>query len=198
MNKTVSLLAKVKQGDRLAFNELYKQYYLSSRAYAQLLLDPEEAENVIQDVFINIWLRREGLDDSLSFQGYLLRSVYNTSLNVLKKRSRLNEYKSSLEQEIAETGYNYYDPDANDVIQRLYNQELRAEIDAAIESLPPRCREVFSLSYIQDIPSKEISERLGISLSTVDNHIYTALKLLREKLGRYKTFQAILLLCHIL
>lgn len=194
MNNTVSLIEKVKSGDRLAFNQLYKQYYLSLRSYAELLLDTAEAEDVVQEVFTNVWLHRERLDHSLSFQGYLLRSVYNTSLNVLKKRSRSNDYRSSLEQEITEMGYSYYDPDANDVIRQLYNQDLRSELDAAIKSLPARCREVFFLSYIQDIPSKEISEQLGISLSTVDNHIYTALKLLRGKLGRYKTFRMLLLL----
>ena len=182
MNNTTSLIERVRKGDRIAFNELYRQYYLSLRSYAELFLDEEESEDVVQDVFLNVWLRREGLDDSQSLQGYLLRSVYNSSLNVLKKKGRSNDYRSVYEQEIEEIGYKYYDPDANDVIRKLYNQDLRAEINAAINSLPARCREVFTLSYLHDIPSKEISLQLGISLSTVDNHIYSALKLLREKL----------------
>jgi len=182
MNNTTSLIERVRKGDRIAFNELYRQYYLSLRSYAELFLDEEESEDVVQDVFLNVWLRREGLDDSQSLQGYLLRSVYNSSLNVLKKKGRSNDYRSVYEQEIEEIGYKYYDPDANDVIRKLYNQDLRAEINAAINSLPARCREVFTLSYLHDMPSKEISLQLGISLSTVDNHIYSALKLLREKL----------------
>ncbi len=182
MNNTTSLIERVRKGDRIAFNELYRQYYLSLRSYAELFLDEEESEDVVQDVFLNVWLRKEGLDDSQSLQGYLLRSVYNSSLNVLKKKGRSNDYRSVYEQEIEEIGYKYYDPDANDVIRKLYNQDLRAEINAAINSLPARCREVFTLSYLHDIPSKEISLQLGISLSTVDNHIYSALKLLREKL----------------
>lgn len=182
MNNTTSLIERVRKGDRIAFNELYRQYYLSLRSYAELFLDEEESEDVVQDVFLNVWLRKEGLDDSQSLQGYLLRSVYNSSLNVLKKKGRSNDYRSVYEQEIEEIGYKYYDPDANDVIRKLYNQDLRAEINAAINSLPARCREVFTLSYLHDMPSKEISLQLGISLSTVDNHIYSALKLLREKL----------------
>ncbi len=182
MNNTTSLIERVRKGDRIAFNELYRQYYLSLRSYAELFLDEEESEDVVQDVFLNVWLRKEGLDDSQSLQGYLLRSVYNSSLNVLKKKGRSNDYRSVYEQEIEEIGYKYYDPDANDVIRKLYNQDLRAEINAAINNLPARCREVFTLSYLHDIPSKEISLQLGISLSTVDNHIYSALKLLREKL----------------
>ncbi|CAK7067540.1 MAG: ECF RNA polymerase sigma-E factor [Parabacteroides distasonis] len=182
MNNTTSLIERVRKGDRIAFNELYRQYYLSLRSYAELFLDEEESEDVVQDVFLNVWLRKEGLDDSQSLQGYLLRSVYNSSLNVLKKKGRSNDYRSVYEQEIEEIGYKYYDPDANDVIRKLYNQDLRTEINAAINSLPARCREVFTLSYLHDMPSKEISLQLGISLSTVDNHIYSALKLLREKL----------------
>ena len=182
MNNTTSLVERVRKGDRIAFNELYRQYYPSLRSYAELFLDEEESEDVVQDVFLNVWLRKEGLDDSQSLQGYLLRSVYNSSLNILKKKGRSNDYRSVYEQEIEEIGYKYYDPDANDVIRKLYNQDLRTEINAAINSLPARCREVFTLSYLHDMPSKEISLQLGISLSTVDNHIYSALKLLREKL----------------
>lgn len=182
MNNKTSLVERIKKGDRIAFNELYRRYYPSLRSYAELFLDEEESEDVVQDVFLNVWLRKERLDDSLSLQGYLLRSVYNSSLNILKKKGRSNDYRSMYEQEIEEIGYKYYDPDTNDVIRKLYNQDLRAEINAAINSLPARCREVFTLSYLHDMPSKEISLQLGISLSTVDNHIYSALKLLREKL----------------
>lgn len=182
MNNTTSLVERVRKGDRIAFNELYRQYYPSLRSYAELFLDEEESKDVVQDVFLNVWLRKEGLDDFQSLQGYLLRSVYNSSLNILKKKGRSNDYRSVYEQEIEEIGYKYYDPDANDVIRKLYNLDLRAEINAAINSLPARCREVFTLSYLHDMPSKEISLQLGISLSTVDNHIYSALKLLREKL----------------
>lgn len=182
MNNKTSLVERIRKRDRIAFNELYRRYYPSLRSYAELFLDEEESEDVVQDVFLNVWLRKEGLDDSLSLQGYLLRSVYNSSLNILKKKGRSNDYRSMYEQEIEEIGYKYYDPDTNDVIRKLYNQDLRAEINAAINSLPARCREIFTLSYLHDMPSKEISLQLGISLSTVDNHIYSALKLLREKL----------------
>ena len=182
MNNKTSLVERIRKGDRIAFNELYRRYYPSLRSYAELFLDEEESEDVVQDVFLNVWLRKEGLDDSLSLQGYLLRSVYNSSLNILKKKGRSNDYRSMYEQEIEEIGYKYSDPDTNDVIRKLYNQDLRAEINAAINSLPARCREIFTLSYLHDMPSKEISLQLGISLSTVDNHIYSALKLLREKL----------------
>ena len=113
---------------------------------------------------------------------------------MLKKKKHANDYYSSCEKEIEEMGYGYYDPDSCDIIRRLYNADLRADLQAAIESLPVRCREVFVLSYLQDMPSKEISRKLGISLSTVDNHIYSALKQLRDKLGGYKAGLSLLFL----
>lgn len=196
MSETVSLVEKVKQGDRTAFNELYKLYYPLLHAYAGLLLG-EDAEDVVQDVFLNVWLRKEGLDDSLSFRGYLLRSVYNTALNVIKHKGHSENYRSICEKEIEEMGYKFYEPDTCDVIRRLYNQDLRSDINLAINSLPLRCREVFSLSYLHEMPSKEISRQLGISRSTVENHIYSALKLLREKLVKYKTICVLIFLSYI-
>ena len=197
MSKEVSLVEKVKSGDRKAFNELYKLHYYSLYSYAELLLEQDDAKDVVQDVFLNVWLHRESLDKTLSIRGYLLRSVYNSALNIFKKKNHSDNYQSIYKKEIEEIGYNYYDPDSCDIIRRLYNQDLRSEIDAAINSLPERCKEVFSLSYLEDIPSKEISQMLGISLSTVENHIYSALKQLREKLGQYKIPQILLFLLYI-
>lgn len=183
----ISLVERIKQGDRVAFNELYKQHYFSLRSYARLLLHEEEAEDVVQDVFFNIWIHRDALDASLSVRGYLLRAVYHTALNVIKRKGLQENYGNTYKEEIEEMGRrSYYNPDASDIIGRLYAQDLRAEIQAAIDSLPPRCRQVFSLGYLYDMSGKEISRKLGISLSTVENHMHSALKVLREKLKSHK------------
>lgn len=183
----ISRVERIKKGDRVAFNELYKQHYISLRSYARLLLREEEAEDVVQDVFFNIWIHRDALDASLSMRGYLLRAVYRTALNVIKRKGLQETYGNTYKEEIEEMGRRfYYNPDANEVIGRLYAQDLRAEIQAAIDSLPPRCRQVFSLGYLYDMSGKEISRKLGISLSTVENHMYSALKILREKLKSHK------------
>jgi len=186
MEYTASLVKGIRKGERAAFNELYRTHYLSLLSYAELFLDADEAKDVVQDVFLNTWIHRENLDETLSVRSYLLRAVYNSALNILKKKGYSTEYISSFEYEISQMGSKLYDPDSNDIIHRIYNQELKSNIEAAIDSLPARCREVFTLSYLEDLPSKEISVRLGISLSTVENHIYSALKQLREKLRQYR------------
>lgn len=187
MNNDSELIERIKEGDRAAFDEFYKQYFFSLRAYARLLLYEDEAEDVVQDVFFRLWMGRERLDASLSVRGYLMRSVYNTALNVIKKRGLQENYNSSYRQQIDEIGMqHYYNPDTNETITELYNQDLRMELNKAIDTLPLRCKEVFSLSFLYDFSGKEISEKLGISLSTVENHINNALKQLRKKLIRHK------------
>jgi len=81
-----------------------------------------------------------------------------------------------------EQAYTAYDPDNDPVIRKLYSEDLSYLLNDAIDSLPKRCREVFILSHIEGIPNRRIADILGISLSTVENHIYNALKILRSKL----------------
>ena len=187
MDDNSLLINEVKAGSRAAFNALYRLHYVGLISYAELFLDADAAEDVVQDVFLNVWQNRENLNDSYSFRGYLLRSVYNTSLNYLKKENYARKYSTDYQQQIEEMGYLFYDPDANDIIQKLYSKDLREEIQKAIDALPPKCKEVFSLSYLGDMSNKEIGIQLGISVSTVENHIYSALKQLRLKLGMYKS-----------
>lgn len=76
----------------------------------------------------------------------------------------------------------YYQPDHTDVISRIENRELRSELHRAIDELPDKCREVFKLSYLHDMKNKDIADVMGISLRTVEAHMYKALKVLRERL----------------
>ena len=138
----------------------------------------------------------EALRDDGTLQGYLLRSVYHASLNALKKGANATAYRSWVAQQIEQSCYAHYDPDDSEVIRKLYSQEIAGQIDAAVESLSPKCREVFRMSHIEGLSNREISERLGITLSTVENHIYNALKQLRQKLSHYKML--ILLTMYIL
>lgn len=88
----ISLISRVRAGDRKAFDELCRKYYAMLVSYARLFLRDDWAEDVVQDVFYNVWQRRETLDDSNSLYKYLLRSVYNRSLNYLDKNRRAGEY----------------------------------------------------------------------------------------------------------
>ena len=76
----------------------------------------------------------------------------------------------------------FYQPDNNEVIRRIEDRELRKEIYDAINELPDKCKEVFKLSYLHDMKNKEIADVLGVSLRTIEAHMYKALKYLRSRL----------------
>ena len=86
-------------------------------------------------------------------------------------------------EEINQRRTEFYQPDNNEVIRRIEDRELRKEIHDAINELPDKCKEVFKLSYLHDMKNKEIADTMGVSLRTVEAHMYKALKLLRDKLG---------------
>ena len=191
------LIEQLNQKQVGAFKILFDRFYRYLVLYAMKWVERQEiAEDVVQDVFVRVWLHRDNLRDDGTLQGYLLRSVYHASLNALKKGANATTYRSWVAQQIEQSCYAHYDPDDSEVIRTLYSQEIAGQIDAAVESLSPKCREVFRMSHIEGLSNREISERLGITLSTVENHIYNALKQLRQKLSHYKML--ILLTIYIL
>lgn len=139
------LTAAIRDGSREAFDEMCGRYYAPLMAYARLFLKGNWAQDIVQDVFVNVWIRRETLDPRQSLYGYLLRSVYNQSVNYVNKNRHAGNYRSYHQERIESIGYAYYDPDNNPIIEKIYSQDLRAGIDAAVAALPEKCREVFTL-----------------------------------------------------
>lgn len=181
-----SLASRIRQGDRKAFDTLCRERYASLVAYARLFLsgiNSAWAEDVVQDVLYGVWQNRGRLkDDGTDLQAYLLRSVYNRSLNYLKKARRSSLLSDDDAVEVLSLVADRYDPDRNPAILNLFRADLRNEINGAIDALPSRRKEVFSLSYLDDATNREISELMGLSLSTVENHMNLALKQLRKDL----------------
>lgn len=165
----------------ITYKALFRKYYPSLLFYATRLIGDEEAEDVVQDVFIELWKRKDTMIIGEQIQAFLYRAVYTRSLNVLKHRSIKNGYYATIE-EINRKRVELYHPDNNEVIKRIENIELRTEISSAINELPDKCKEVFKLSYLHDMKNKEIADIMGISLRTVEAHMYKALKYLRERL----------------
>ena len=131
----ISLISRVRAGDRKAFDELCRKYYAMLVSYARLFLRDDWAEDVVQDVFYNVWQRRETLDDSNSLYKYLLRSVYNRSLNYLDKNRRAGEYGAYYRERIAALGSSYYAPDNSPVVQKLSPRTVENHMYAALKQL---------------------------------------------------------------
>ncbi len=186
--ETSSLTSRIRKGDREAFNTLCRERYALLIAYARLFLsgiNSAWAEDVVQDVLYGVWQNRSHLrEDGSELQAYLLRAVYHRSLNYLKKARRSALLDGSEASELLALVVDRYDPDRNPAILNLFRADLRTSLEKAISSLPPQRREVFSLSYLEELSNEEISRLLGLSISTVENHKYLALKQLREGLKK--------------
>ncbi len=139
----------------------------------------DDAKDVIQDVFLKIWQKKENMDDQKLNGGYLYRSVVNASLNKLQKRKGNIQILSTATIAIASNG------DAPD--QVLYGKELEKEIDRAIELLPPKCKAIFVLSRFEGLKYREIADHLDVSPKTVENQMGIALKKLQNTLSPYMT-----------
>lgn len=164
------------------YQTLFRKYYPSLIFYATRLVGEEDAEDVVQDVFVELWRRQESIEIGDQIQAFLYRVVYTRALNVLKHRNVESGYCAAME-EINQRRAEFYQPDNNEVIRRIEDRELRKEIHDAINELPDKCKEVFKLSYLHDMKNKEIADALGVSLRTVEAHMYKALKFLRNRLN---------------
>lgn len=180
------------KNDKASFDQFFRRYYPRLTAYACLFVEPQAAEDLVQDLFVYLWENSDEIHIHTSVDAYLFKAVHLRCLNRIKQLKTRNYHHKLIEDYISEFEFKLFDPDKNDSIQKLFMEEVKEEIKTAIDSLPEKCREVFMLSYIYDLKNKEISEVLGISLSTVENHIYNALKTLRQKLAKHAYLIAIL------
>lgn len=164
------------------YNLLFKRLYPGLLFYANRFLDEGEAEDVVQDAFVELWEKRNEVDFGDSIHTFMYRSVYFKAINMIRHKSVENNYSQTL-IDIYQKKIDYFHPDENDTIRKMENKETHKEIFAVIESLPEKCKEVFKLSYLHEMKNKEIAEVLNISLRTVEAHMYKALKLLRANLS---------------
>ena len=168
------------------FSDIYITYYSKLIRFAKEYVGiNEDAENIVQDIFLRIWERQDTIHLIENMNAYLFRLVKNKCLDYLK-------YKLSTEK------YNKTIQDAFEVEMSLKIQSLdRFEdsivsgknmediVNDAINSLPPKCREIFLLSRVEGLKYREISEKFNISVNTVENQMGIALKKLRIKLKDY-------------
>ena len=133
---------------------------------------------------MELWKHKEDIEDESHIKAFLYRIVYTRALNVIKHRTVVNNHADSVKK-VTQFKLDYYDPEANDVMGYIEGLETRKQINDAISELPAKCREVFILSYQHDKKNKEIAEQLGISIRTVEVHLYKALKTLRTRLKRH-------------
>lgn len=174
-----SLFLKMKGGDKAAYRALYDRYYKYLVVTANNILgDSETARDLSQDVFFELWRRREEIEVQSSLKYYLRRSVVNKTLNHIKSR-RLDFTEP---ERLPERPSNSIDAQT-----QLEVSDLEQVIHQAIAALPERCRVIFTLCRLENLSHKEIAEQLNISTKTIENQMTRALASLRETVGPYVT-----------
>ena len=169
------LLGDLSKGDKKALSLLYETYWktLFLSSY-NLLKNKEQCEEIIQDVFIDLWNKRKELQIKISLKAYLYAWVrYKVFAEFKRKKFENVELFEDLNHR-----FQHATPETV-----MMHAELEAQIEAVVEMLPRKCRKVFKLSRNKQLSHKEISEKLSISPKTVENHITYALKFLKSNLG---------------
>ncbi|MDP9081786.1 MAG: RNA polymerase sigma-70 factor [Bacteroidota bacterium] len=172
------LTGLLQQGDECAFTEIYNRYWnrLFSVA-ANKIKDLDDAEEIVQDIFVSLWKRRSelGVVDTLS--SYLAVSV---KYRVIKILDKLNNRKK----------YSIYSKNNNSITddstqEWLEFEELRSRLAEFVAELPEKCRLVYKLSRDSGYSQKKIASELGISEKTVEAHLGKAIRTLRTRLGQF-------------
>ncbi len=171
------LLAKLKNGDEQAFEKLFRHYYAPLCLYASgILQNSATAEEVVQQFFVRFWERRKTITIDTSPKSYFFRSVKNRCLNTIKHEKVKQQHIKTLQLEAVPPPYDAY----------FLEVDLRNDIEKSIAALPEKRREIFRLSREEGLKYREIAEKLGISIKTVETQMGLAIKYLRERLRKYK------------
>lgn len=180
-----NLVAQLRNGNKIAFKILFEKYgtrlYQFSKKY---LRDKEDAEDLLDEVFLKIWENRLSLKTGTSFQSYLFTIAYNNIRQRFLKKSREEKYIQAVASEyLAETSKG---EDQLDYLQ------FARKLNSIIDLLPTRRKEIFILNYNEELKSHQIAERLGLSEQFVKNQLSVARKFIIDKIKKDSNLAGIL------
>ena len=171
---------RIRLGDSTAFSYIFKKYYEPLYQFAgRFVKDAHTAENIVQNVFVNLWIERNKRQIETSLKSYLYIMVKNHSLNYLKQEKRMDYLEKR--QDIQEN-FNI-PPD-----EKLLEKELHTAVHQAINKLPSQCRQIYLMKRYDDLKYTEIAEILNISINTVKTQMKRALKSLLKHLSPFMIF----------
>jgi RNA polymerase sigma-70 factor (ECF subfamily) len=170
--------SRIRSGDERSFGQAFKTYAGDLVRYATTILkNSDDAEDIVQQLFVNLWNKKETIDVSASLKSYLYKAVYNSSLNRIRQETVKESYATH-----AGRSSDQYAPDA---AQQVAVKEVSREIEKAISELPEQCRLIFRMSRFEQLKYQQIADQLELSVKTVENQMGKALKHMRERLKGY-------------
>lgn len=179
------LILDVQMGDRFAFRELYnrfhKKLYIIALSY---LKHREMAEDAVQDVFVNLWIKKETLNISISLKAFMATCLKNHVLNMI----RSNKKKIANTFELTEHHHPVSDYTSDDIQMKEYTKIM----DAGINSMPDQSKRVFEMKVFMGNSNSEVAATLGISINTVKVHYYHSRRFMKAYLKKEAGLEAVL------
>ena len=166
---------RIKKGELEAFDLVYKKY--SQRLYGfafSMLKNKEDAKEIVQETFLKLWSHRTKINSSYSFKSFLFSISFNITIDLLRRRTQNTEFKNYLR-----THFNGESSRTDELVQY---RELTEVLEQLIDDLPAQRRKIYQMSREEGLSHKEIAEKLGITVKTVENHLNLALKYFRKKM----------------
>lgn len=172
------IFRQIKKGNKNAFDALFKNHYKSLCMFSmKFVRSKDQAEDIVQEVFINLWNKAENIEIEGTISSYLFTSVRNRALNLIKSEKTRKDYESESIRDVKET---------NSSSDESSNESVSKIIDSKVEELPEKCKNVFIMSKKEGLTYDEIADYLGISVKTVENQMGIALRKLREEMQKLK------------
>ena len=170
------LARRIKEGDHVAFRQFFDRYHGVLLAYlTKKGLDPEAAQDIVQNAFIKIWESREQIDPSKSLKSFLFRIGYTRTLNHFRDTAKFDQG----------TDLNLRANESNVHQETAYNQ-VHDYLLKVVRKMPEKRKAVFELCFLQELTYREAAEALGVSIKTIENHMALALKTVRAAMAIIK------------
>ena len=171
------LVVMMQNGDKAAFGVLFDCYYDLLHTFAKhIIKDSAVAEDIIQNVFVKMWMRKEQVNSKLSVRNYLLVATRNELFDYMRLRYNL------LRSDINDAMLNVADTDT-DVYDYVDVRERVGFIDSVMRSMPDKRREIFAMRYDRNMTNAEIARALNLSIRTVEKHVDLAIKQIRKTIS---------------
>lgn len=181
----IAIIQAWQAGDTGAFEILYQKYWRKLYVFARRTTpNAEDAQDLIQDVFAQLWTQKEQIDAAVFSESYLFAIVRNKLLDKIRKQYVREDYVQKILQTSSESDFSTQ--------QTILTNDLNNHLHQAVDVLPEKCREVFQLSRFEQLSVDQIAQKLQISPQTVKNQLSKALQVVRFRLREFATLGLLL------
>ena len=178
-SSTAEIVIQIRDGDMKAFERVFREFYAPLTLYSKSFLqDKDAAEEVVQELFYQLWNNREQLEIKTSLKSYLYQAVRNRSLKVIRHQMVKQKHTDYVMSHSSE-GVHEHEMEA---------RELQKIITDILSKLPEKCSLIFRMNRFEGLKYREIAEELSVSVKTVEANMSRALALLRNEMIRYKEY----------